>query len=467
MTANVITYRGRSAMREAGKVLGFPEEMLDRYSHLFASGDYQHTLEVEEQLEMAGVDAAHPRLPALLSLCRGMHGLPRHLGQHPGGMVLSNSRLDHVVPLENARMPGRVVLQWDKDDCEDLGIVKVDLLGLGMMAALQEAMEMCAERGKPVDLARLPKDDPATFEAIRAADTVGLFQIESRAQMATLPRMKPVNFYDLVVEVAIVRPGPIHGDAVNPYLARRAGKEPVTYPDERARPILARTLGVVLFQEQILQLAMELGGFTAAEADELRRAIGFTRSPERMQQMAAKLKAGLQANGVSPEAATQILEIAHHLRALRLSGEPCDQLRPDRLRERVAENAPACGILRGPAQLPADGILFPVEPGAGCAPPWDRGAASLPSRLRRQVPGGGGPGDPAGTGLGAGPALGGNCIHPLRPPAAPVRFGDGSFAARGPWPAGAAGIGGIGGAEWIERGSAHGAVVRRGTRGWR
>jgi error-prone DNA polymerase len=308
MTANVITYRGRSAVREAGKVLGFPEDILDRYSNLFAGGDYPHTLEFKEQVRLAGVDDSHPRLPALLALSRGMLGLPRHLGQHSGGMVISAGRLDHIVPLENARMPGRVVLQWDKDDCENLGIVKVDLLGLGMMAVLQDTLRLCSERGRPVDLARMPKDDPATFRMIQAADTVGVFQIESRAQMATLPRMKPENFYDLAVEVAIIRPGPIHGDAVHPYLARRAGLEPVTYPDERARPILERTLGIVLFQEQMLRLAMELGGFTASEADELRRAIGFTRSPERMLKMGEKLRDALRRNGVAEAAATVILQ---------------------------------------------------------------------------------------------------------------------------------------------------------------
>jgi len=308
MTANVITYRGRSTMREAGKVLGFPDDILERYSRLYAHGDYQHTLPFAEQLRMAGVDGGHPRLPALLALCQGMQGLPRHLGQHSGGMVISAGRLDHIVPLENARMPGRVVLQWDKSDCEDMGIIKVDLLGLGMMAALQETLEVCAERGRPVDLARIPKDDPETFRMIQAADTVGIFQIESRAQMATLPRMKPETFYDLAVEVAIIRPGPIHGEAVHPYLARRAGREAVTYPDPRAEPILARTLGIVLFQEQMLRLAMELGGFTAAEADELRRAIGFTRTGERMRKMEAKLDAGLRRNGVGDEARGRLLK---------------------------------------------------------------------------------------------------------------------------------------------------------------
>jgi error-prone DNA polymerase len=308
MTANVITFKGRSTMREVGKVLGLPDDVLDRFSSLFHGGDYPQTLQLAEQLKMAGMTADHPRLPALLETCRQVYGLPRHLGQHSGGMVLSAGSLDRFVPLENARMPGRSVLQWDKSDCEDMGIVKIDLLGLGMMAVLQDSMEMCAERGRPVDLARLPKDDPATFKLIREADTVGVFQIESRAQMATLPRMRPGTFYDLVVEVAIIRPGPIQGDAVNPYLRRRAGTEPVTYPDERARPILERTLGIVLFQEQVLRLAMELGGFTAAEADELRRAIGFTRSQERLDRMKVKLGAALRANGVADGAAESILK---------------------------------------------------------------------------------------------------------------------------------------------------------------
>jgi error-prone DNA polymerase len=308
MTANVICFRGRNTMREVGKVLGLPDDVLDRFSGLFHHGDFAQTIELGEQLRLAGMAPGHPRLPALLQACRQVHGLPRHLGQHSGGMVLSPGDLSLFVPLENASMPGRSVLQWDKSDCEDLGIVKVDFLGLRMMSVLQEALEVCAERGSPVDLARLPKDDPATFRLIQEADTIGVFQIESRAQMATLPRMRPENFYDLAVEVAIIRPGPIHGEAVNPYLERRAGRQPVTYPDERARPILERTLGVVLFQEQILRLAMELGGFTAAEADELRRAIGFTRSPERLERMKARFGGALRANGVGEEAARSFLQ---------------------------------------------------------------------------------------------------------------------------------------------------------------
>jgi len=307
MTANVISFRGRSTMREVGKVLGLPDDVLDRFNKLFHGGDYPQTLELSQQLRIAGISGDHPRLRVLLEVCHQIYGLPRHLGQHSGGMVLSGGNLDQYVPLENASMPERSVLQWEKSDCEDMGIIKVDLLGLGMMAVLQESLEICAQRGEPVDLARLPKDDLATFKLMQDADTIGVFQIESRAQMATLPRMKPQNFYDLVIEVAIIRPGPIQGNAVNPYLARRAGNELVTYPDERAKPILERTLGVVLFQEQVLRLAMELGGFSAAEADELRRAIGFTRSPERLNRMKDKLGAGLKQNGVSEDAVACLL----------------------------------------------------------------------------------------------------------------------------------------------------------------
>jgi error-prone DNA polymerase len=308
MTANVITYRGKSTIREVGKVFGFPDDALDRFSSLYHGGDLPQTLALGEQLRMAGVPDAHPRLKALIETCGMVRGLPRHLGQHSGGMVMSSTGLDQFVPLENARMPGRSVLQWDKNDIEDMGLLKVDLLGLGMMAALQDAVEISARRGQPVDLARIPKDDPAVYRMLQEADTIGIFQVESRAQMSTLPRMKPVNFYDLAVEVAIIRPGPIQGDAVNPYLKRRAGEEPVTYPDERARPILERTLGVVLFQEQILRLAMELGGFTASEADELRRAIGFTRSQERLDRMKERLTVAFRAHGVNEPAVEYLIK---------------------------------------------------------------------------------------------------------------------------------------------------------------
>jgi error-prone DNA polymerase len=234
--------------------------------------------------------------------------MPRHLGQHSGGMVIAAGRLDEIVPLEPAAMPGRTVIQWDKDDCADLGIIKVDLLGLGMMAALEEALPLvAAHEGVALDLAHLPPDDPKVYAMLQQADTVGVFQVESRAQMATLPRLRPERFYDLVVEVAIIRPGPIVGQMVHPYLRRRAGKEPVTYPHPLLEPILRRTLGVPLFQEQLLRIAMTVAGFSGGEAEELRRAMGFKRSVERMQQIERRLRAGMARNGITGRKADDIV----------------------------------------------------------------------------------------------------------------------------------------------------------------
>src|SRR5947199_7800496 len=286
MTANVITYRGRSAAREIGKALNFSSSILDRFSHLFANGDFPHTLDLASQIERAGLPKKHSRMPAFISLYQAIYGLPRHLGQHSGGMIICQNKLSSFVPLENASMPGRVVAQWDKDDCEDLGIVKVDLLGLGMMSVMQDAFELCRQRERPdrsgLDLAHIPKDDEKTFEIMQSADTIGVFQIESRAQMATLPRMKPECFYDVVIEVAIIRPGPIQGDMVHPYLARRAGKEPVTYFDDRLKPVLERTLGVPLFQEQMLKIAMVMADFSGDEDEELCRDMRFYRSEDQI-----------------------------------------------------------------------------------------------------------------------------------------------------------------------------------------
>jgi len=308
MTANVITYRGRSAAREIGKALNFSPNILDRFSHLFASGDFPHTLDLTSQIEQAGLPKEHPRMPAFINLYRAIYGLPRHLGQHSGGMIICQNRLSSFVPLENASMPGRVVAQWDKDDCEDLGIVKVDLLGLGMMSVMQDAFELCRERGRPLDLAHIPKDDTATFEMMQKADTIGVFQIESRAQMATLPRMKPECFYDVVIEVAIIRPGPIQGDMVHPYLARRAGREPITYFDPRLEPVLGRTLGVPLFQEQMLKIAMIMADFSGNEAEELRRALSFHRSEERMQKVSVKLRAAMAGKKIAPNVIEKIIQ---------------------------------------------------------------------------------------------------------------------------------------------------------------
>jgi error-prone DNA polymerase len=301
MTANVITYRGRSAARELGKVLRLPMEMVDRFSSLFSQGDFPNTLAPEKQLRSAGIDPCHPRAPTFLWLYQAIQGLPRHLGQHSGGMILSRGDLSSVVPLENASMPGRSVAQWDKEDCEALGIIKVDLLGLGMMSVLQDTVSLCSARGRTVDLASIPKDDTATYDLLCAADTVGVFQVESRAQMATLPRMQPRCFYDVCIEVAIIRPGPIQGDLLHPYLARRCGEEPETYDDERLEPILKRTLGVPLFQEQLLRIAMVMADFTGSEAEELRRALSFHRSPERMAKVTAKLRERMTSKGIAPQ----------------------------------------------------------------------------------------------------------------------------------------------------------------------
>ena len=308
MTANVITYRGRSAAREVGKALGLPGELQDRLAHLVSTWGYQDPADVlTRHLAEAGCDPRHPRIRTFAGLWTRLQDLPRHLGQHSGGMVIAAGRLDDVVPMEPATMPGRVVIQWDKDDCAALGIVKVDLLGLRMMSVLQDSIGLARETGAEVDLAHLPPDDPEVYASLQQADTIGVFQVESRAQMATLPRIHPETFYDLVVQVAIIRPGPIVGDMVHPYIRRRRGRETVTYVHPSLEPILARTLGVPLFQEQLLRMAMVAAGFSGTEAEELRRAFGFKRSERRMVEIEAKLRAGMARQGIEGRAADEIV----------------------------------------------------------------------------------------------------------------------------------------------------------------
>jgi error-prone DNA polymerase len=303
MTANVISYRGRSAAREVGKVLSMEEDEIDRLSKMMSRFEFVDPDEtVTKHLADAGLDTGREVYRQFSRLWTQMQDLPRHLGQHSGGMVICKGRLDDVVPLEPASMPGRVVVQWDKDDCADLGIVKVDLLGLGMMAVLEESVALTG-----IDLAHLPPDDPEVYRMLQAADTVGIFQVESRAQMATLPRLKPQNFYDIVVEVALIRPGPIVGQMVHPYLKRRRGDEPVTYAHPSLEPVLKRTLGVPLFQEQLLRMAMVIAGFSGGEAEELRRAMGFKRSVKRMQQIETRLREGMARNGIVGVTADQIV----------------------------------------------------------------------------------------------------------------------------------------------------------------
>ncbi|MGC2478844.1 MAG: error-prone DNA polymerase [Candidatus Sulfotelmatobacter sp.] len=309
MTANVITYRNRMAAREMGKALGFDPETLAKISAAVATWKFRDENDaLDRRFRDAGLDLKHPRLRKYYELCLAAQDMPRHLGQHSGGMVICQGQLDSVVPLEPASMSGRVVVQWDKEDCADMGIIKVDLLGLGMMAVLKDSIELISNHYREeVDLAHLPQDDPEVYSALQQADTIGLFQVESRAQMSCLPRLRPKRFHDIVVQVAIIRPGPIVGQMVNPFLLRRQGREDVTYPHPSLEPVLRRTLGVPLFQEQLLRLAMIAANFTGGEAEDLRRAMGFKRSQARMKEIEARLRAGMTQNGIPPEAQEKII----------------------------------------------------------------------------------------------------------------------------------------------------------------
>jgi error-prone DNA polymerase len=320
MTANVICYRGRSSSREVGKALGFQEEQTARLASLMGHWEWRGEGDtLERYFAKSGFDIRHPRIAHYLDLCLRMKDLPRHLGQHSGGMVVCAGLLNQVVPIERASMPGRTVIQWDKEDCAEMGLIKVDLLGLGMMAALKETIELIPRHyGNEVDLAALP-EDPVVYETLCKADTVGMFQVESRAQMASIPHNAPTRFYDLVVQVAIIRPGPIAGKMMHPYMRRRQGKEKVTYPHPSLEPVLKRTLGVPLFQEQLLRMAMAIANFTGAEADELRRAVGMRRSMQRMKNLEGRLRAGMARNGIGSEAQDNIV---HSISSFAMYGFP-------------------------------------------------------------------------------------------------------------------------------------------------
>jgi error-prone DNA polymerase len=311
MTANVITYRGKSAAREVGKALGFDQESLGRLSGLVSNWEWRGKNDtMAHSFQNAGFDIKHPRIAKYLDLCMRIQDLPRHLGQHSGGMVICQGQLNQVVPLERASMPGRTVVQWDKEDCADLGIIKVDLLGLGMMAVIKDCLELIPEHyGDKVDLAQLPEDEDV-YRVLKKADTIGMFQVESRAQMASLPRNRPEKFYDLVVQVAIIRPGPIVGNMTAPYMRRRRKENPEepTYPHPSLESVLKRTLGVPLFQEQLLKMAMTVANFSGAEAEELRRAVGMRRSWERMKSLEVKLRAGMTVNGIDTKTQDNIVQ---------------------------------------------------------------------------------------------------------------------------------------------------------------
>lgn len=291
------------------EALGFDPKSLERLSGLVSRWEWRgKTDTMVHSFQNAGFDVKHPRIAKYLELCMRIQGLPRHLGQHSRGMVICQGNLNQVVPVERASMPGRTVVQWDKENCAELGIIKVDLLGLGMMAVLKDCLELIPEHyGDEVDLAQLPADADV-YKVLQNADTVGMFQVESRAQMASLPRNNPDNFYDLVVQVAIIRPSPIIGKMMHPYMRRRQNRDAVTYPHPSLEPVLRRTLGVPLFQEQLLRIAMTVAKFTGAEAEESRRAVGMRRSWERMKNLEGKLRAGMTVNGLDEKTQATIIE---------------------------------------------------------------------------------------------------------------------------------------------------------------
>ncbi len=307
LAATVITYRPRSALRDIGKALGLSGLQVDRLARSMQWWDGQ---EVDDSRVLeAGLDPASPLIRRLLYLVRQVMGFPRHLSQHVGGFVISNGPLSELVPVENATMADRTVIQWEKNDLEDLGLLKVDVLGLGMLTAIRRSFDLIRDfDGREYTLASVPAEDPLVYDMICEGDTMGVFQIESRAQMAMLPRLKPRCYYDLVIEVAIIRPGPIQGDMVHPYLRRRSGEEPVEYPSDEVREVLQRTLGVPIFQEQVMQLAVVAAGFTPGEADRLRRAMAAWKRRGGLGPFEEKLIRGMQERGYKEDFARQIFQ---------------------------------------------------------------------------------------------------------------------------------------------------------------
>jgi error-prone DNA polymerase len=305
LTATVISYCPRSALRDAGRAMGLAGLQLQRLARAMQWWDGRRI--GDERIVEAGLDPANPTVRRLVRLARDLIGFPRHLSQHVGGFVISRGPLSRLVPIENAAMAERTVIQWDKDDLDDLGLLKVDVLGLGMLSAIRRSLALINDYyGRSLTLAAVPAEDPRVYEMIGRADTIGVFQIESRAQMAMLPRLRPRCYYDLVIEVAIIRPGPIQGDMVHPYLRRRSGEEPVSYPGPEVEQVLARTLGVPIFQEQVMQLAVVAAGFSAGEADQLRRAMAAWRRRGGLEPFERRLMDGMRERGYPPAFAQQI-----------------------------------------------------------------------------------------------------------------------------------------------------------------
>ena len=374
MTAELITYRPRSAVRDVGKALGLSLDRVDSLANVIGHADTGDELFAE--LSEAGLDPACRLGRQLIYLVREILGFPRHLSQHVGGMVLTRLPLCEIVPIENASMPGRTVVQWDKNDLDALGILKVDCLALGMLSAIRRCLDLIRQHtAESFSLATIPAEDPVVYEMIQRADTVGVFQIESRAQMSMLPRLKPKEFYDLVVEVAIVRPGPIQGKMVHPYLRRRCGQEPVVYPSEAVREVLQKTLGVPLFQEQAMKLVVVAAGFTPGEADQLRRAMGAWRRTGAINQVRAKTDPGHARQRLHGGIRPQPFSADRRLRSVRLPGIACGIVRPACLRLRVDQMSLSGRLSGGDLEQPADGFLRTGATGGRCAPAWRDGAS--------------------------------------------------------------------------------------------
>ena len=318
-----------------------------------------------ERIREAGFDPDNPQLRSLLYLVGQLLGFPRHLSQHVGGFVISQGLLEELVPIENAAMEDRTVIEWDKDDLDDLGLLKVDVLGLGMLSALRRGLELVADfRRKPFGLADIPREDPRVYEMISRADTIGVFQVESRAQMSMLPRLQPREFYDLVIEVAIVRPGPIQGGMVHPYLRRRQGLEPVSYPSEAVEGVLSRTLGVPIFQEQVMQLAIVAAGFTPGEADQLRRSMAAWKRRGGLGHFEQRLIEGMRAARLRRKLRAPDLQPDPGLRRIRLPRITRRQFRAAGVQLRLAQAPRARGLHLRAAQQPAHGFLRARAAGA-------------------------------------------------------------------------------------------------------
>ena len=358
LAATVIHYRTRMAVREVGKALGLTE---DTIATLVATvwGWRSDGLE-QKHIREAGLDPDDPRLSLAIRLAAELTGFPRHLSQHVGGFVITRGPLSELVPIANAAMQDRTTIEWDKDDLDALGILKIDVLALGMLTCIRKGFDMLERHyGRKVDLATVPTGDPAVYDMLCEADSVGVFQVESRAQMTMLPRLKPRIFYDLVIEVAIVRPGPIQGDMVHPYLRRRNGEEPVDFPSEELREVLAKTHGVPLFQEQAMKIAIVAAGFTPSEADQLRRAMATFRHTGTIHTFEQKLIEGMVAKGYERDFAERCFRQIEGLRRLRFPGKPCGQLRSAGLRVRLAEMPLSGRLCCGHPQQPAHGLLRP------------------------------------------------------------------------------------------------------------